>query len=130
MRSDITYKVHGITNIAARLAFAGLLTTSLMLTGLFTASPAEAAVICHSDYITTSGARAYYRECVDGGRRVQVSGWVEDTDADGQCAGVYATYSHDPHRDESDWACPEGERESFGFPWRLGNNAYVHLREQ
>ncbi|WP_448071803.1 hypothetical protein [Georgenia yuyongxinii] len=103
--------------------------------GLMVASPASAAtstpqaVTCGPySTIQTSGGYARYRECYDGST-VRVNGWVTDTDADGQCARVYASYNIYQGIDYSANACPEGETEYFTFPWRAGTNAYVYLQE-
>lgn len=78
--------------------------------------------------IRTSGGYAQYTECKSGGY-VKVRGYVEDTDADGQCAQVYADYSSGLTRDYSPRACPKGDRDNFEFPSRRADDAYVYLRE-
>lgn len=80
--------------------------------------------------LVTSGARATVRECrSSGGTLIRVDGWVTDTDNDGQCAEVYASYNRSTPVDRSARACPQGEVEYFTFPYRAGNNAFIYLRE-
>ena len=39
------------------------------------------------------------------------------------------SYNISTATDYSRYACPQGEREYFTFPWRNGTNAYIYLRE-
>ena len=88
-----------------------------------------AAVSCNAYYtIQTSGAIARVRECFDGAT-VRVNGTVTDTDADGQCGQVYASYNLYQGTDYSPRACPKGQTDTFTFPWRSGTDAYIYLRE-
>lgn len=74
----------------------------------------------------TSGAKAHWRlSCYNGA--IYVSGWVEDTDADGQCARVKARFANGNVRYSAP-ACPEGERESFSWS-SPGAIADVYLYE-
>lgn len=86
---------------------------------------------CGAYYIIqTSGGEAQVRECRNSaGTQIRVNGNVIDTDNDGQCAQVYASYNISTATDYSRYACPKGEREYFTFPWRNGTNAYIYLRE-
>jgi hypothetical protein len=60
--------------------------------------------------------------------QVRISGWVEDTSADGKCARVSAYYP-----DGSTWtspsACPSGTRVYFTSPYRTGRiiDAYLSV---
>lgn len=103
-----------------------------------TSTPAPAAIPpppppgqCGPYYtIDTSGGHASVRECRNSsGTLIRVNGNVLDTDSDGQCAQVYASYNGSTATDYSRYACPNGEREYFTFPWRSGTNAYIYLRE-
>lgn len=78
----------------------------------------------------TNGAIAQVRECRNSaGTQIRVNGTVTDTDNDGQCAEVYATYNISQATDRSPRACPRGTQVSFTFPWRNGTDAFVFLRE-
>ena len=68
------------------------------------------------------------RECYDGSL-IRVNGTVTDTDADGQCARVYATYNVYQGTDYSPTACPKGTTVTFTLPWRSGTDAYIYLQE-
>ncbi|GAA1295819.1 hypothetical protein [Saccharothrix xinjiangensis] len=75
----------------------------------------------------TSGAKAYWQlSCVGG--NVTVSGWVEDTASDGQCARVKAQFHNSQNWKYSEPACPKGERQSFGWT-EPGSGANVYLYE-
>jgi len=132
----VTQSTTDLTGSFVRKAVTILAGTGLAACGIVlgaapaSAAPAATAGIYCSPYEThyTSGAKATWRECFDGGK-VRVNGFVTDTDSDGQCAQVYASYNNYTGRDYSSYACPEGEQESFTFPWRSGSNAYVYLRE-
>lgn len=93
--------------------------------------PPPAPGRCGAYYIIqTSGGEAQVRECRNSaGTQIRVNGNVIDTDNDGQCAQVYASYNISTATDYSLYACPQGEREYFTFPWRNGTNAYIYLRE-
>lgn len=94
-----------------------------------TQTAASAAVTCQPRYyINVPGGQAYIDECYRYGTQVRVSGGVSDSDADGRCAQVYATYNNYGGTDYSPRACPEGDFDSFTFPWRAGTNAFVYLR--
>ena len=74
----------------------------------------------------TSGAHAYWQLSCSGGN-VTVSGFVEDTAANGRCARVKAQFPN------GDWvfsepACPEGDREYFSWT-KPGSSANVYLYE-
>ncbi|MBL7493990.1 hypothetical protein I6A60_37025 [Frankia sp. AgB1.9] len=89
---------------------------------------ASAATSCRpTQYISIHGGKAEVHECTSGGR-VQVEGWVEDTNADGKCAQVYASYNNYSGKDYSSKACPDGDIDEFLFPWRAGTDAYIYLR--
>jgi hypothetical protein len=75
----------------------------------------------------TSGAKAYWEvQCTS--TSVRISGWVEDTAADGQCAKVKATYPNGSTY-YSPAACPKGEREYFTSPFRTGRSINAYLYE-
>ncbi|MBB5808299.1 hypothetical protein F4560_008067 [Saccharothrix ecbatanensis] len=73
------------------------------------------------------GAKAYWQvECTS--TQVRISGWVEDTRADGKCAKVKATFDDDNNSTfYSSAACPKGERESFTSSYRRGNSVSAYL---
>lgn len=111
--------------------FIQLVTVALLAAGgvLMTQTAASAAVTCQPRYyINVPGGQAYIDECYRYGTQVRVSGGVSDSDADGRCAQVYATYNNYGGTDYSPRACPEGDFDSFTFPWRAGTNAFVYLR--
>ena len=91
------------------------------------ASPATVLGACGDTFAPrTSGAKAYWEvQCTSSS--VRISGWVEDTAADGQCAKVKATYSNGSTY-FSPAACPKGERQGFTSPYRTGRtiNAYLY----
>lgn len=92
--------------------------------------PPPAPGRCGAYIIETYGGEAQVRECRNSaGTQIRVNGNVIDTDNDGQCAQVYASYNISTATDYSRYACPQGEREYFTFPWRNGTNAYIYLRE-
>lgn len=93
--------------------------------------PPPAPGRCGAYYIIqTWGGEAQVRECRNSaGTQIRVDGNVIDTDNDGQCAQVYASYNISTATDYSRYACPKGEREYFTFPWRNGTNAFIYLRE-
>ena len=77
--------------------------------------------------VRTSGAEAHWTiNC--GAGRVSVDGWVKDTDADGQCAQVYAYFPADGSTKYSAKACPEGDVKEFTLTGP-GSSANVYLRE-
>ncbi|NLU81096.1 hypothetical protein HCA58_22670 [Micromonospora sp. HNM0581] len=79
--------------------------------------------------ITTSGATATVRECRPNSTTIYVNGDVTDTDSDGQCAQVYASYNVYTGTDYSPTACPKGTKKSFTLPTRNGTDAYIYLWE-
>jgi len=114
---------------------AALASGVMLTTAAFGGSSASAAVVtpqavtCDAYYsIDTAGAHAQVRECHNGSL-VRVDGTVTDTDADGQCARVYASYNVYTSVDYSPTACPEGTSASFTFSWRSGSDAYIYLQE-
>jgi hypothetical protein len=76
---------------------------------------------------STSGAKAYWEVQCSGGR-VRISGWVEDTDADGQCAKVKAIWPNG-NTYFSPAACPKGNRKSFTSQYNSGNSVSAYLYE-
>ena len=77
--------------------------------------------------VYTSGAEAHWTiNCHPEG--VSVVGWVKDTDADNQCAEVYAFFPADGQTRHSPRACPEGDVEPFDLRGP-GSSANVYLRE-
>lgn len=92
--------------------------------------PPPAPGNCGAPYtLKTSGAEAQVRECRNRSGDIRVDGNVMDTDNDGQCAQVYATYNVSTATDYSPRACPKGTRIYFTFPWRAGSDAFIYLRE-
>jgi hypothetical protein len=73
------------------------------------------------------GAKAYWEvQCTS--KSVRISGWVEDTRADGKCAKVKAIYDDDNDSTYySRAACPKGERQTFTSPYRPGNSVSAYL---
>jgi hypothetical protein len=75
----------------------------------------------------TSGARAYWEvQCTS--TQIRISGWVEDTAANGRCAKVKAIYP-DGYTYYSAAACPKGDREYFSSPWRYFRSVNGYLYE-
>jgi hypothetical protein len=62
-----------------------------------------------------TGAKAYWEINCRGGNAT-ITGWVEDTKADGKCAKVTAVINGDEVR--SNAACPKGDREEFSWTSR------------
>ncbi|WP_181773633.1 hypothetical protein [Amycolatopsis pittospori] len=76
---------------------------------------------------STSGAKAYWEVQCSGGR-VRISGWVEDTAADGQCAKVKAIWPNG-NTYFSPAACPKGNRKGFTSQYNSGNSVNAYLYE-
>lgn len=74
----------------------------------------------------TSGARAHWELSCRGGR-ITVSGWVQDTDADGQCARVKAVFASGT-TEFSERACPKNVKKYFNWS-HPGAIADVYLYE-
>lgn len=73
-----------------------------------------------------NGARAHWElSCKDG--KIHVSGWVEDTDANGRCAKVKAIFASG-NTEFSDAACPKGRKVHFSWA-HPGSIASVYLFE-
>jgi hypothetical protein len=123
-------KTHPLVFVsAAALAVAALTGMAYASDGeVLPASNASVMVCSGPIHLNTPGGHASYTECRSGGY-VQVRGYVEDTDADGECAQVYANYSSGLETDYSPRACPKGDRKDFVFPSRQADDAYVYLRE-
>jgi polyisoprenoid-binding protein YceI len=117
---------------AIRVAAAGLiaLAPTVLAASTAMAAPVTPAAVTCGAYAArdTSGAHAMVRECYDGSL-VRVNGTVTDTDADGQCARVYATYDVYQGTDYSPTACPKGKTVTFTLPWRAGTDAFIYLQE-
>lgn len=105
------------------------------LTGTATAAPeaATAAVQSRASCGATfnpviSGARAYWQVNCPRRGKVNISGWVQDTAANGRCAKVRAIYE-----DGSTWfspaACPKGQRKNFSSNTRRGSSVKAYLYE-
>ncbi|CAM3348039.1 hypothetical protein [Stackebrandtia soli] len=100
------------------------------LTGaVVTTTPAAAGditiqTVCNQEMSpVVGGARAYWKaECDDGD--IFVTGWVEDTSADGKCGQVEALINGLWERSRK--ACPKGEVETFTLSGD-GYTAYVYL---
>jgi hypothetical protein len=112
------------------LSAASLLPVGVVVATSASAAPAAPAAVTCGAYssITTSGGYARVRECFDG-TKVRVNGTVKDTDADGQCARVYASYNGYTGTDYSPTACPENTTVTFTLPWRNGSDAFIYLQE-
>jgi hypothetical protein len=95
---------------------------------VFAAPDIAAAATCgNTENVRTGGAEAHWTiNCGGGG--VSVDGWVKDTDADGQCAQVYAFFPADGSTQYSPRACPEGNVKHFNLRGP-GGSANVRLRE-
>ncbi|GAA0299422.1 hypothetical protein GCM10010302_42490 [Streptomyces polychromogenes] len=76
----------------------------------------------------TSGAEAHWTIQCSGGN-VSVTGWVKDTDADGQCAQVYAYFPYTGNWKYSARACPKGDVKEFTLTDQGSTGANVYLRE-
>ncbi|GAA3037645.1 hypothetical protein [Streptosporangium longisporum] len=76
--------------------------------------------------VTTSGARAHWELSCDSGL-ITVSGWLQDTDADGQCAKVKAVFASGTTEFSSP-ACPDGVKKHFSWS-HPGAIADVYLYE-
>lgn len=88
---------------------------------------AQASISCTAyKPIDIRGGHAMYRECFSY-PYVRVDGHVDDTDADGKCAQVKASYNKNPAVDYSPRACRKGTRVNFTLPWRTSSDAYVYL---
>lgn len=76
---------------------------------------------------STSGAKAYWEvQCTS--TSVRINGWVEDTEADGQCAKVKASWSSGQTY-FSAAACPKGTRKYFTSPYYGGRTVNAYLYE-
>jgi hypothetical protein len=112
-----------------RAALTGLALVGLSLSGAVTANAEGMSAMGGCGEVKnpkTSGAKAHWElSCRDG--KIRVSGWVEDTDADGQCAKVKAVFASG-NTEFSRAACPKGKR--IPFDWaHPGSIASVYLFE-
>ena len=77
--------------------------------------------------VYTSGAEAHWTiGCTSG--QISVTGWLKDTDADGQCAQTYAYFPLYGSTQYSRKVCGKGNSEEFWFSDE-GTSANVYLRE-
>jgi hypothetical protein len=99
---------------------------------LWSAGPAAAAGCGATFNPETSGAEAAWEvKCItesNGARHVGIAGWVKDTDNDGQCARVKATFPNGATY-YSPRACPEGTKVNFSSGWRDGSLVDAYLYE-
>ncbi|WP_371558436.1 hypothetical protein OG416_35375 (plasmid) [Streptomyces longwoodensis] len=77
---------------------------------------------------STSGAQGHWTINCSSTGTVSVTGWVKDTDADGQCAQVYAYFPATGSYQYSAKACPKGDVKYFTLNGS-GTSANVYLRE-
>lgn len=93
-------------------------TALVLLAAATLVMPGVAAQAQPQDIVPLGGCGDTYNPSVGGGKaswtlscsgsNITIKGWVEDTDNDGKCARVTATYSDG---DTQTWkACPEGTR--------------------
>jgi hypothetical protein len=75
----------------------------------------------------TSGAQAEWQVRCAGGE-VTITGWVQDTLHDGQCARVKAKFPVHDHWHRSAAACPAWDKEFFSFT-HPGNSVKAYLYE-
>ncbi|MEU9204448.1 hypothetical protein [Streptomyces sp. NPDC048332] len=91
---------------------------------LGTAGPASAATCPSSAAPVISGASANWSlRC--SGNNVTVSGWLQDTRADGKCAKVRINAGNGVYRTKA--ACSSGVREQFTFTFKGTKTAQVRL---
>ncbi|WP_329033928.1 hypothetical protein OHT61_00315 [Streptomyces sp. NBC_00178] len=99
---------------------------------LLTAGPAAAAGCGAVLNPETTGAEAFWEvKCItesNGAKRVGIAGWVKDTDNDGQCARVKATFPNGTTY-YSPQACPKGTKVNFSSGWRSGALVDAYLYE-
>jgi hypothetical protein len=97
------------TLVAAVAALAG--------SGMLASAPGASAGVtgtCGQSFSpVTTGGRARWTLSCSGGR-ITMSGWVEDTKPDGECAYVKGIFSS-TITEVSRGACPEGDRENFSW---------------
>ena len=93
---------------------------------IFNASPALAIGCGQTQDVSTSGAKASWTPSC-GSAGIRVEGWVKDTDADGQCAEVYAFWPVDSSK-ESRQVCGKGNTSRFDWT-HAGTTVEVRLRE-
>jgi ABC-type sugar transport system substrate-binding protein len=113
----------------ATVAAAGLLAGGLALAAVAPAS-AAAQASCDSYSISTSGGYVHYTECNTGSGTTE-QGYVEDTDADGQCAYVYTTLNMTSTVRNQAKACPKGTETyfSWSYPGYAPVQVQVYLKE-
>ncbi|MCM8551853.1 MULTISPECIES: hypothetical protein [Streptomyces] len=95
---------------------------------LLTVGPAAAAGCGATLNPKTSGAEAFWEVKCVGTQRVGIAGWVKDTDNDGQCARVKATFPNGTTY-YSPQACPKGTKVNFSSGWRSGALVDAYLYE-
>jgi hypothetical protein len=90
----------------------------------FTPGAAQAASCGTIANPTVPGAKAHWELQCDGGK-ITVTGWVQDTSADGKCAKVKAVFASGT-TEYSNAACPKNDKD--GFTWsHPGSIADVYL---
>lgn len=77
------------------------------------ANPAAAGTCGQSFNPSVSGGKASWTLTCSGGK-VTMSGWVEDTNADGKCARVKGVFNNNITY-QTAGACPKGTRVSFSW---------------
>ncbi|MEU3975763.1 hypothetical protein [Streptomyces bacillaris] len=107
-----------------RAALSLVLGTALASGLLMVTAPAASAASCPSSWEPTiSGAKGKWTlRCA--GKDVVVSGWIEDTRADGKCARVHSIGGNGSEHQKQ--ACGKGNRASF--EWRYYNTDTAHIR--
>ncbi|WP_055600594.1 hypothetical protein [Streptomyces aureus] len=111
---------------AARKTLTSVLSAAVLAGGLAlgTAGPANAASCPSSASPVADGASAGWTlRC--SGNDVTVSGWLQDTRADGKCALVRINAGNGEYRTKS--ACGSGVREQFSYTFKGTKNAQVRL---
>ncbi|MDX2561195.1 hypothetical protein PV371_16210 [Streptomyces sp. TX20-6-3] len=111
---------------AARKTLTSVLSAAVLAGGLAlgVAGPANAAACPSSASPVTDGASAGWTlRCT--GNNVTVSGWVQDTRADGKCALVRVNAGNGEYRTKS--VCGSGVREQFSFTFKDTQEAQVRL---
>ncbi|MFN2494322.1 MAG: hypothetical protein ABR608_00205 [Pseudonocardiaceae bacterium] len=119
----------GLLVCASALAVPGIATAATTPAGVASAQSVVAPMGGCGDTrnVYTSGAEAHWTiNC--GAGQVSVTGWVKDTDADGQCAQVYAHFPANNSWKYSAKACPKGTVKEFTLTGP-GSSADVYLRE-
>ncbi|MDP5314390.1 hypothetical protein [Streptomyces poriferorum] len=111
---------------AARKTITSAVSVAVLAAGLAlgTAGPASAATCPSSASPVINGASAGWTlRC--SGNNVTVSGWLQDTRADGKCAKVRINAGNGAYKPKT--ACSSGVREQFTFTFNGTKTAQVRL---